>query len=128
MNTEDTTDQANAISLEYDSSGRLLRLKKQQFNYEYDNHGRVISDRSRNQITYLIGDLLSTVKVLAENNLIVNYHYDHLGRLYGRKDSTGNVTQYFYAFPDRPFLVSHIYTSRTGKLTTLLYDNLVPNF
>jgi len=128
LSTEGTTDISNAFNLEYDSVGRLTRIKKQQFNYEYDSHGRVISDRSRNQMTYQIGDLLATVKVPIENNLIVMYHYDHMGRMIGRKDSADNATQYFYAFPDKPYLVSHIYTSRAGKLTTLIYDNQVRKF
>jgi YD repeat-containing protein len=66
---------------------------------------------------------LSSVEVASEKGLRVTYYYDHLGRLCGRKDSADNSTQYFYAFPDRPFLVSHVFSSRTGRLSTLVYDD-----
>jgi hypothetical protein len=44
----------------------------------------------------------------------VSYFYDHLGRLCGRKDTAENSTQYFYAYPEKPYLVSHVYSSRAG--------------
>lgn len=110
-------------SFEYNSFGRLARQKGQRFFYEFDPLGRVVVDRHRNRLGYEIGDLLSTVDVALEKGLRVTYYYDHLGRLTGRKDTADNSTQYFYAFPDRPYLVSHVFSSRAGRLTSLVYDD-----
>ena len=111
------------VSFEYNENNQISRLKGQRFFYEYDSLGRVVIDRNRNRLVYEIGDLLSTVYISGEKGLRVTYYYDYLGRLCGRKDTVENSTQYFYAFPDRPYLVSHVYSSRAGQLTTLVYDD-----
>ena len=41
----------------------------------------------------------------------------------GRTDSTGAVTQYFYADQARPHLVTHAFKPREGALTSMVYDN-----
>ena len=41
----------------------------------------------------------------------------------GRKDSYGNITQYFYTIPDKPFLVSQVYQPRESRITSLVYDH-----
>ena len=102
-------------SFEYNNFGRISRQKGQRFFHEYDSLGRVVVDRHRNRLSYETGDRLSTVDVALEKGLRVTYFYDHLGRLCGRKDTAENSTQYFYALPDKPYLVSHVYTSRAGK-------------
>ena len=114
---------ADRISFEYNNVGQLSRIKGQRNFYEYDLLGRVVADRNRNRISYESGDLISGVEVASEKGLKVTYFYDHLGRLSGRKDTADNSTQYFYGYPDKPYLVSHVYSSRAGRLTTLIYDD-----
>ena len=50
------------------------------------------------------------------------YYYDQHRRLIGRRDQHGNVTQFFYANPQRPLQVSHIFSPRDLRLITLTYD------
>ena len=114
---------ATRIGFEYTGLNQISRLKGQRFYVEYDSLGRVTIDRNRNRLTYSSSDQLSTVEVASEKGLKVTYFYDHLGRLSGRKDTADNSTQYFYAYPDKPYLVSHVYSSRAGRLTTLVYDD-----
>ena len=40
------------------------------------------------------------------------------------QDTLGNSTQFFYADPARPSLVSHVFWPKRGALTSLLYDDL----
>jgi YD repeat-containing protein len=121
--TSSSTVSTDRNSFEYTVNNQISRQKGQRFFYEYDTLGRVVVDRHKNRLVYEIGDRLSTVDVSGEKGLRVTYYYDFLGRLCGRKDTAENSTQYFYAFPDRPYLVSHVYNSRAGRLTTLVYDN-----
>lgn len=51
------------------------------------------------------------------------YYYDHQRRLVGRRDNHGNVTQFFYSNPDSPYQVTHIFSPRDLRLTTLTYDD-----
>ena len=48
---------------------------------------------------------------------------DHLNRLVAKESSNGTQTQLFYAFPDKPFLVSHVYSPKQGVLQSLIYDD-----
>ena len=83
--------------------GRLLKhTNNQKYFVEYDTNGRVVVDRKQQHFTYSSGDLLTKVQY---QNLKIFYHYDHLGRMVGRKDSIENSTQYFYAFPNKPYLI-----------------------
>lgn len=53
---------------------------------------------------------------------MVRYYYDHQRRLIGRRDHHGNVTQFFYGNAQRPHQVTHIFSPRDLRLTTLTYD------
>ena len=43
--------------------------------------------------------------------------------LVGRKDSYGNISQYHYANPDKPYLLTQVYQPRDMKMTSLVYDH-----
>ena len=87
---------------EYKEERLLQHTNNQRFFAEYDVIGRVKVDRNQQHFTYSSSDLLTKVQ---SQNLQVFYHYDHLGRMVGRKDSSENSTQYFYAFPNKPYLI-----------------------
>ena len=124
--------QAEKDILNYDAWGRLLRIN--DFKLIYDDLGRILTipssyGRDIRHFAYTsCGDLVKSARATSSRDrsakVEVKYYYDHLGRLTGRRDDLGNSTQYFYALPDRPYLVSHIYRPVTGQLTTLVYDDL----
>ena len=113
-----------------DSWGRLLKIN--DFHLTYDDLGRILrspgSTGHTRQFTYIPGtDLVDSAvrSDLRDRPVVrVTYYYDHLSRLIGRKDDLGNSSQYFYALPDRPYLVSHVYKPESGQLTTLIYDDI----
>ena len=89
---------------EYQNGGKFLKhTNNQKFFAEYDRLGRISVDRNQQRFTYDSHDLL--VKVWNTQGVEIIYHYDHLQRMVGRKDSLENSTQFFYAFPDQPYLV-----------------------
>ena len=129
---------------DYDSNGNMVKLQfgsnEHQFTYDdwdqlvrynqavvaYDSLGRVVRNYKQQQFSYGSGSLLTKVILPRggeRNERTVRYFYDQQDRLVGRKDSGGNMTQYHYALPDRPLLVTHIYSPRKGKLTSLVYDD-----
>ncbi len=110
-------------NLAYDEHGRLTGFKGEpRQRVSYDENGRIISDLRNNLFTYTTSDCLSTVR-LAGNERTIQYYYDHMDRLIARKDNAGNVTQFFYGFPTKPLLVSHVYRPRDGTLTSLVYGD-----
>ena len=41
----------------------------------------------------------------------------------GRRDSSGNLSQFHYARPDRPYLVTQEFYTRESSITNLVYDH-----
>ena len=41
----------------------------------------------------------------------------------GRRDSSGNLSQFHYARPDRPYLVTQVFHPRESFITNLVYDD-----
>ena len=50
----------------------------------------------------------------------IEYLYDYQGRLIA-KYKNEDVSQFFYAFYDKPHLLSHVYKPREGSLVSLVY-------
>ena len=110
----------NRNAFAYDDWGRLQRVKDARL--VYDGLGRVVVNHNGNKFDYTTSDLVRSAKI-DRSGLRINYHYDHEGRLVGRKDTAGNSTQYFYSLPDKPNLVTHVYWPLRGALTSLVYDD-----
>ena len=127
---------------DYDSNGNMIKLlfgkSDHLFSYDdwdqliqynqavlaYDSLGRVVRNYKQQHFSYGSNSLLKKITQSAgtRREWSVKYFYDEQNRLIGRKDSGGNLTQYHYTRLDRPFLVTHVYTPREGKLSSLVYD------
>ena len=125
---------------DYDSNGNMIKLlfgkNEHLFSYDdwdqlirynqavlsYDILGRTVRNYKKQQFAYGTNNLLMEVS-LPRTDKKITYFYDHLDRLVGRKDSTGNITQFHYARPDKPYLVTNIYHPRESRITSLVYDN-----
>jgi YD repeat-containing protein len=112
-----STGEKDAFS--YDEHGRFARVNESPM--QYDDLGRVVRNQHGHSFAYNAANLL--VQATTVDKAQISYRYDHLARLVARLDSRGNVTQYFYAFPGRPHLVSHVYRPQKGLLTSLVYDD-----
>ena len=84
----------------------------------YDESGNVITHFKGFEMAF--GAFGRLVKVALGPGKTIEYLYDHLGRLMARLDRD-DVTQFFYAFQDKPYLISHAYKPISGSLTSLLY-------
>lgn len=103
----------------FDNHGRQIRRNDGAF--VYDDLGRIIRGPNGSKYYYTTSSRLAKAQLV--NGDYVKYTYDHLGRLISTKSSSGNVTQYFYAFVDKPSLVSHVYEPLQGLLISLIYDD-----
>lgn len=116
----------------YDEHGRLSRVNGGP-DLAYDARGRVVRGHRGEAFAYDHTDLLSSA-VLGDGSRLT-YRYDHMGRLVAKyveldfasssssSSSVMNVTQYFYALPGRPHLVSHAFRPAQGSLVSLSYDD-----
>jgi YD repeat-containing protein len=91
-----------------------------QGTYRYDDRGFVVQNAAEAVFTYDARGLLTAAQ--RPDRFSVEYEYDHLGRLVLRKDHLGNVTQYLYAVPQRPRVVSHVFHPKENRLVSLFYD------
>jgi YD repeat-containing protein len=108
----------NRIDILYDSGDRILSFGDTP--YITDLKGFVIQ-RGEERFTFnVLGQLL---RVTRASRYDVRYLYDSNGRLSVRKDSYGNVTQYFYGDILRPNLVTHTFNNADGRVTTIIYDD-----
>ena len=113
----------NKNEYKFNDRGQVLDFRKKQISQffgTYDHYGRMVINRNRNYYKYSSNNLLLEVQT---DKFTVKYFYDHMNRLIGRKDSTGDSIQFFYAYPTKPHLVSHIFRSKESSLTTLLYND-----
>ncbi|CAG0878874.1 unnamed protein product [Darwinula stevensoni] len=126
-------------SFSYDSDGNLVSLSLRdtdvemkneqgrlvafgQGRYKYDSRGFVVENAAGDGFVYDGRGCL--VRALKQGRFHVHYEYDHFLRLVMRKDSYGNVTQFFYAdpSPSRRNRVTHVFSTRENRVTSLTYD------
>lgn len=113
------TYRGNTIPMEYNNMDRIIKFGEGQ--YKYDSRGLIAQNAREEKFYYNTQGLL--VRALKKTRFDVRYYYDHLKRLTTRKDNFGNVTQFFYSNPDRPYEVSQIFSPRDNKLISLTYDD-----
>ncbi|XP_043247283.1 teneurin-m-like isoform X2 [Amphibalanus amphitrite] len=108
------------ISLEVDQHDRLVRLGGRGL--RHDSAGGVVQNFRDDSYRYDARGLLSAVA--KQSGLEVRYYYDERLRLVARKDTLGNITQFFYGDPRHEQRATHIYRPRSDQLTEVLYDEL----
>ena len=118
-NTIQIMEQGEKSSLIYDSGDRVIQVGE-LFRYTYDPRGFLVQRGSEKFQYDDKGLLLHAVK---KDVYKVWFFYDHLDRLVSWKDDQGNVTQFLYANPETPHLITHIHFPFWGKHYVLLYDN-----
>ncbi|XP_025831537.1 teneurin-m isoform X2 [Agrilus planipennis] len=106
------------ISLGYDSGDRVVQYGDVEFN-SYDNRGFVVR---RGEQKYRYNSHGQLIHAFERDKFQIWYHYDDRGRLISWNDDKENVTQYFYANPSRPNLVTHLHFPKSGRTFRFLYD------
>ena len=75
-------------------------------------------DLLHNTFFYSKGQVIS----INANGNKIEYSYDYKGRLLA-KFKNDDISQFFYAYRDKPHLLSHVYKPREGSLVSLVYDH-----
>ena len=108
----------NRIDILFDSADRITSFGDTP--YFTDAKGFVVQ-RGEERFTFnTLGQLMRAHRT---GRYDVKYMYDTRGRLTVRKDSYGNVTQYFYGDIRRTDLVTHTFNNADGRVTTIIYDD-----
>ncbi|XP_054167929.1 teneurin-m-like [Oppia nitens] len=107
----------NRIDILYDAGDRITSFGETP--YIMDAKGFVIQ---RGEEKFTFNTLGQLMRANRPSRYDVKYMYDPRGRLTVRKDSYGNVTQYFYGDITRPNLVTHTFNNADARVTTIIYD------
>ncbi|XP_050300174.1 teneurin-m isoform X3 [Anthonomus grandis grandis] len=105
-------------TLGYDSGDRVVQYGDLEFN-SYDNSGFVVR---RGEQKYRFNPKGQLIHAFERDKFQTWYYYDEKDRLIAWNDDKGNVTQYFYANPSKPYLVTHLHFPKTGRTFRFLYD------
>ncbi|XP_069696130.1 teneurin-m isoform X2 [Periplaneta americana] len=111
-------EQGEKISLGYDSGDRVVQYGDVEFN-SYDGRGFVVR---RGEQKYRYNSRAQLTHAFERDKFQTWYFYDDRGRLISWHDERGNVTQFLYANPSTPDLISHVHFPKTGRTFRLLYD------
>lgn len=111
-------EQGEKITLGYDSGDRVVQYGDVEFN-SYDGRGFVVR---RGEQKYRYNSRAQLIHAFERDKFQTWYFYDDHGRLISWHDERGNVTQYFYANPSTPDLISHVHFPKSGRTFRLLYD------
>ncbi|XP_049938928.1 teneurin-m [Schistocerca serialis cubense] len=111
-------EQGEKISLGYDSGDRVVQYGDVEFN-SYDGRGFVVR---RGEQKYRYNSRAQLIHAFERDKFQTWYFYDDRGRMVSWHDERGNVTQYFYANPSTPDLISHVHFPKSGRTFRLLYD------
>nr|CAD7592846.1 unnamed protein product [Timema genevievae] len=111
-------EQGEKISLGYDSGDRVVQYGDVEFN-SYDGRGFVVR---RGEQKYRYNSRAQLTHAFERDKFQTWYFYDDRGRLVSWHDERGNVTQFLYANPSTPNLITHVHFPKTGRTFRLLYD------
>jgi RHS repeat-associated protein len=106
------------ITLGYDSGDRVVQYGDVEF-CSYDGRGFVVR---RGEQKYRYSSRAHLEHAFEKEKFQTWYHYDERGRLISWRDDQGNTTQYFYANPSTPDLVTHVHYPKLSKTNRLMYD------
>lgn len=110
----------NKIEILHDVGDRILRFGETPF--VVDGRGFVVQ-RGEERFLYNTKGQLTKAYRTRRGKYEVRYFYDARSRLAMRKDHFGNMTQFFYADPAKPHLVTHVYNNADGRSMSLVYDS-----
>ncbi|XP_067122609.1 teneurin-m-like isoform X2 [Centruroides vittatus] len=108
----------NQIDIVHDLGDRIVSFGETP--YLLDTRGFVVQ---RGEEVLLYNTRGQLIRATRSGRYDVQYYYDANSRLSGRKDSFGNVTQYFYSHPNYPSLLTHAYNNADGRIITITYDD-----
>ena len=117
-NVVSMVDDDQKISLGYDAFDRVNSFSDSDF-VTYDARGFVVR-RGTQKLMYNDRGQLSFVS--DGQKYRVWYNYDYRGRLSVWRDDKGNVTQFFYANPLKPLLLTHLHMTRESRTIRIYYD------
>ncbi|XP_046748396.1 teneurin-m isoform X1 [Diprion similis] len=112
------TEQNEKITLGYDSGDRVVQYGDVEFN-SYDGRGFVVR---RGEHKYRYNSRGQLIHAFEHDKFQIWYFYDDRGRLVAWNDDRGNITQYFYANPRTPDLITHVHFPKSSKTFRFLYD------
>ncbi|CAL7949137.1 unnamed protein product [Xylocopa violacea] len=113
------TEHNEKIALGYDSGDRVVQYGDVEFN-SYDGRGFVVI---RGEHKYRYNSRGQLIHASEHKKFQIWYFYDDRGRLVAWNDDHENITQFFYANPKTPDLISHIHYPKSAKTFRFLYDN-----
>ncbi|XP_011495587.1 PREDICTED: teneurin-m [Ceratosolen solmsi marchali] len=113
------TERLEKISLGYDSGDRVVQYGDVEFN-SYDQRGFVVI---RGEHRYRYNTRGQLIHAAEHKQFQIWYYYDDRGRLVAWNDDRDNVTQFFYANPKTPDLVTHLHFPKSQRTFRFLYDS-----
>ena len=113
-----TSQDTQKVNLGYDAGDRVSSVGDSDL-VAYDSRGFVVRRGSQK---YLYNDRGQLSYVSDQQKYRVWYNYDYRGRLAVWRDDQGNTTQFFYANPLKPQLLTHLHFPKDGRTIRLYYD------
>ncbi|XP_063992271.1 teneurin-m isoform X2 [Diachasmimorpha longicaudata] len=113
------TEHNEKITLGYDSGDRVVQYGDVEFN-SYDSRGFVVI---RGEHKYRYNSRGQLIHASEHKKFQIWYFYDDRGRLVSWNDDRENITQFFYANPKTPDLITHVHFPKAGKTFRFLYDS-----
>ncbi|EFN78238.1 Teneurin-3 [Harpegnathos saltator] len=107
------------IALGYDSGDRVVQYGDVEFN-SYDGRGFVVI---RGEHKYRYNSRGQLIHSSEHKKFQIWYFYDDRGRLVSMNDDRENITQFFYANPKTPDLITHVHFPKSSKTFRFLYDS-----
>ncbi|XP_024943143.1 teneurin-m isoform X4 [Cephus cinctus] len=112
------TEHNEKITLGYDSGDRVVQYGDVEFN-SYDGRGFVVI---RGEHKYRYNSRGQLIHASEHQKFQIWYFYDDRGRLIAWNDDRENITQFFYANPKTPDLITHVHFPKSSKTFRFLYD------
>ncbi|XP_025267250.1 teneurin-m isoform X3 [Camponotus floridanus] len=113
------TEHNEKIVLGYDSGDRVAQYGDVEFN-SYDGRGFVVI---RGEHKYRYNSRGQLIHASEHKKFQIWYFYDDRGRLVSMNDDRENITQFFYANPKTPDLITHVHFPKLSKTFRFLYDS-----
>ncbi|KAJ0179603.1 hypothetical protein K1T71_005315 [Dendrolimus kikuchii] len=104
--------------LGYDIGDRVVQYGDIEFS-SYDGRGFVVR---RGEQKYRYNSRGQFVHAFERDKFQMWYYYDDRNRLVAWKDDKNNITQFYYANPQTPNLITHMHYPKTEKTVRFLYD------